>query len=98
MRHPTNIGARRVLSFFTRRGAKLFQGDHMEPWSIDCAALERIAIRLLGIAEGCDDPYIRVDLMRIANDFSDVIENHQWRDNAESRDHEGRVLTVRRPC
>ena len=98
MRRPTNISAHRVFKFFTRTDTKLFQDNHLGPKSIDHAALERIAIRLLWLAGRCDDPRICVDLMRIANDVNDVIENRQTRDNAESRDHEGSVLAFPRSC
>jgi len=94
MRH---IGARHVLSFFARRGAEVVQGDYLGPWPINREALERITVRLLGLAERCDDPFIRIDLMRIANDLSDVIESHQLHDNSESRDQEGPVL-MQRSC
>ena len=46
--------------------------------------MERIVVRLLALAQRCDDISIRTDLMRIANEISDTIEGDQAE---ESRDH-----------
>jgi hypothetical protein len=42
---------------------------------MDRDMMERLVVRLLALAQRCDDVSIRTDLMRIANEMSDLIED-----------------------
>ena len=46
--------------------------------------MERVVVRLLALAQRCDDASIRTDLMRIADEISSIIEIGRL---GEQRDH-----------
>jgi hypothetical protein len=46
-------------------------GHNIPPQSSD--ELKRIAVRLLGIAEGCGDPAMQYQLMQLADELAKII-------------------------